>query len=74
MRLTRKSVLKIPKSIPGEFLIWVLCDAKNVRAGEAPRQIGPLLSDVLILGFADATGAILLLQPAAAVPDGARLA
>lgn len=39
-----------------------------------PRQIGPVRSEVLILGFADVTGAIILATPERDVPDGARLA
>jgi tRNA-binding protein len=40
----------------------------------APRQIGPFMSEVLVLGFPDAEGAIVLAAPGAGVPDGARLA
>jgi tRNA-binding protein len=38
-----------------------------------PRQIGPVRSEVLVLGFADAEGAIVLATPDADVPLGARL-
>jgi tRNA-binding protein len=38
-----------------------------------PRQIGPLRSEVLTLGFADAEGHVVLFSPDRAVPDGARL-
>ena len=38
-----------------------------------PRQIGPFLSEVLTLGFADATGAVVLIQPTQPVPNGGRL-
>ena len=38
------------------------------------RQIGPVMSEVLILGFADDSGAVLLAGADAEVPDGARLA
>lgn len=38
-----------------------------------PRQIGPMRSEVLTLGFADADGAIVLAQPGQAVPNGERL-
>lgn len=38
-----------------------------------PRQIGPMRSEVLVLGLADADGAIVLIQPERPVPDGARL-
>jgi tRNA-binding protein len=39
----------------------------------AARQIGPFISEVLMLGFADANGAIVLISPDKPVPDGARL-
>ncbi len=41
-----------------------------------PRQIGPFMSEVLVLGFPDAAGAIVLARPDAGLdlPDGARLA
>lgn len=39
-----------------------------------PRQIGPFMSEVLVLGFPDAEGAIVLVAPDQKVPDGARLA
>lgn len=39
-----------------------------------PRQIGPLMSEVLVTGFADEDGAIVLIAPDAEVPNGARLA
>ena len=39
-----------------------------------PRQIGPVRSEVLVLGFPDANGAIVLAAPTSAVPKGARLA
>lgn len=38
-----------------------------------PRQIGPFMSEVLVLGFPDEDGAIVLAAPGD-VPDGARLA
>lgn len=38
-----------------------------------PRQIGPFRSEVLTLGLADATGAVVLIAPEREVPDGARL-
>jgi len=39
-----------------------------------PRQIGPVRSEVLVLGFPDAEGAIVLVRPDQDAPDGARLA
>ncbi len=38
-----------------------------------PRQIGPFMSEVLTLGFADEAGAVTLFSPDKPVPDGARL-
>lgn len=38
-----------------------------------PRQIGPLRSEVLTLGFADADGEVVLFSPDQDVPNGARL-
>ncbi len=38
-----------------------------------PRQIGPFMSEVLVLGFPDEAGRIVLAVPDGAVPDGARL-
>ena len=39
-----------------------------------PRQVGPLRSEVLVLGLAHETDAIVLVAPDRDVPDGARLA
>lgn len=39
-----------------------------------PRQIGPMRSEVLVLGFPDTQGRIVLAAPTGEVPDGARLA
>jgi tRNA-binding protein len=38
-----------------------------------PRQIGPFMSEVLVLGVADSAGAIVLVTPDHAVPDGGRM-
>jgi len=38
-----------------------------------PRQIGPFMSEVLTLGFADENGDIVLAVPDRPAPDGARL-
>ena len=38
-----------------------------------PRQIGPAISEVLTLGFADAAGEVVLFAPDSPVPDGSRL-
>lgn len=38
-----------------------------------PRQIGPMLSEVLTLGFPDADGKVVLVRPDKPVPNGGRL-
>ena len=39
----------------------------------APRQIGKVMSEVLTLGFPDADGEVVLIEPNRAVPNGGRL-
>lgn len=38
-----------------------------------PRQIGRFMSEVLVLGFPDSEGAIVLAQPGLSVPNGGRM-
>ncbi len=38
-----------------------------------PRQIGPVMSEVLVLGVPDADGEVVLIGPDQRVPDGGRL-
>jgi tRNA-binding protein len=38
-----------------------------------PRQIGPFMSEVLVLGTTDSQGAIVLLAPDQSVPNGGRM-
>jgi tRNA-binding protein len=38
-----------------------------------PRQIGKFMSEVLVLGFPDADGAVVLVAPSLPVPNGGRL-
>ncbi len=38
-----------------------------------PRQIGPFMSEVLTLGFADERGDIVLIEPDRPVPNGSRM-
>ena len=38
-----------------------------------PRQIGPMRSEVLTLGFPDADGKVVLIAPSEKVPNGGRL-
>ena len=38
-----------------------------------PRQIGPFMSEVLVLGFSDSDNAIVLVGPDSEVPEGERM-
>ncbi len=38
-----------------------------------PRQIADFMSEILVLGFSDADGAIVLIGPERAVPNGGRM-
>ena len=38
-----------------------------------PRQIGPFMSEVLVLGVSDAEGEIVLIAPDHAAPEGSRM-
>jgi tRNA-binding protein len=38
-----------------------------------PRQIGPLMSEVLTLGFPDEAGEVVLIRPDRGIPNGGRL-
>jgi tRNA-binding protein len=38
-----------------------------------PRQIGPVMSEVLTLGFPDDDGGVVLISPTLAVPNGGKL-
>jgi len=38
-----------------------------------PKQIGRFMSEVLVLGFPDADGAVVLIGPSLGIPDGGRL-
>ncbi|MBU0643067.1 MAG: tRNA-binding protein [Alphaproteobacteria bacterium] len=38
-----------------------------------PRQIGPFMSEVLVLGFPDENGAVVLAQPSLPAPNGGRM-
>lgn len=39
----------------------------------APRQIGKFMSEVLVLGFPDAEGDVVMISPDQKVPDGGKL-
>ncbi len=67
---TRKSSAQITKYYSPENLV-----GRQVAAvvNFPPRQIGPMMSEVLTLGFPDAEGEVVLLAPERWVPDGGRL-
>lgn len=54
-----------PESLLGMLVIAVV--------NFPPRQIGPFMSEVLVLGLPDAEGHIVLIQPATHVPLGGRV-
>ena len=54
-----------PEELPGRLVAAVV----NLP----PRQIGKIMSEVLTLGFPDASGAVVLFAPDRAVPLGSRL-
>jgi tRNA-binding protein len=67
---TRKSSAQLVKHYKPEELI-----GRQVAAvlNFPPRQIGPMKSEVLTLGFPDAEGAVVLIAPDKQVPNGGRL-
>ncbi len=66
----RKSSAQITRHYDPETLV-----GKQVVAvvNFPPRQIGPFMSEVLVLGLADATGEVVLLSPDQKVPTGGRM-
>jgi tRNA-binding protein len=54
-----------PEELPGKRVAAVV--------NFPPRQIGPVMSEVLTLGFPDEEGAVVLFSPDHAVKNGARL-
>jgi len=54
-----------PEQLRGRLVIAVL--------NFPPRQIGPVRSEVLVLGVPDPDGAVVLLEPSADVPLGGRV-
>jgi tRNA-binding protein len=66
----RKSSAQITVHYTPELLVGRLVIAVT---NFPPRQIGPLMSEVLVLGVPDPTGAIVLLSPDHDVPLGGRV-
>ena len=66
----KKSCAQIVTNYPVDELI-----GRQVAAvvNFPPRQIGPAMSEVLTLGFADKAGEVVLFAPDVLVPNGARL-
>ncbi|MEJ0097230.1 MAG: tRNA-binding protein [Bauldia sp.] len=66
----RKSSAQITKNYTPEALV-----GRQVAAvvNFPPRQIGPLMSEVLTLGFPDEAGEVALIAPSLKVPNGGRL-
>jgi tRNA-binding protein len=54
-----------PEELRGKLVIAVL--------NFLPRQIGPVRSEVLVLGVPDPDGAVVLLEPTVSVPLGGRV-
>lgn len=66
----KKSSAQITKHYDAEALV-----GRQVLAvvNFPPRQIGPMMSEVLTLGVPDAAGEVVLLGPGHTVPDGGRM-
>ena len=66
----RKSSAQITAHYDPESLI-----GKQVMAvvNFPPRQIGPVMSEILVLGLPDESGQIVLIGPDQAVPNGGRM-
>ena len=66
----RKSSAQITKNYSLNSLI-----GKKVAAvvNFAPKQIGPIMSECLVLGFPDVLGEVVLISPDQEVPDGGKL-
>jgi tRNA-binding protein len=67
---TRRSSAQLVKHYQPEELV-----GRQVAAvvNFPPRQIGPMMSEVLTLGFPDEEGGVVLISPDKKVPNGGRL-
>lgn len=54
-----------PAALPGRQVAAVI--------NFPPRQIGPFMSEVLVLGFPDENGEVVLIGPSLNVPNGGRM-
>ena len=67
---TRKSSAQITRHYePAELIGRQVMAVVNFP----PRQIGPFMSEILVLGVFDADGEVVLLAPDRPVPDGGRM-
>ena len=54
-----------PEELPGRQVAAVV--------NFLPKQIGKFMSEILVLGFPDADGEVVLISPSKKVPDGGRM-
>ena len=66
----KKSSAQITRNYRSETLV-----GRQVAAvvNFPPKQIGKFMSEVLVLGFPDSAGEVVLIQPTEAVPNGGQL-
>ena len=66
----RKSSAQVTRHYTAEELV-----GRQVAAvvNFPPKQIGPFRSEILVLGFPDADGEVVMIEPNRPVPNGGRL-